>query len=88
MKKSHKDIGWLLAPPPTLETVIHERAMDRETEDMEVVDEEREARIDRMQRKALENKSMQTCKDIVMELVEEAVLESEWRQETCMNKVL
>ena len=31
---------------------------------------------------------MQTCKSIVMELMEEAVLESEWRQENCMNMVL
>ena len=54
MKKSHKDIGWLLPSPPPMETVIHEKAMERETEDMEVVDEEREARIERMRRKALE----------------------------------
>ena len=29
MKRSHKDIGWLLAPPPTRETVIHEKAMEK-----------------------------------------------------------
>ena len=46
MKSSHKDIGWLLAPPPTRETVIHEKAMEKETEDMEIVDEEREARME------------------------------------------
>ena len=48
MKKKHKDIGWLLAPPPPQETVIHERAMARETEEMEVVDEEREERLERI----------------------------------------
>jgi hypothetical protein len=88
MKSSHKDIGWLLAPPPTRETVIHEKAMEKETEDMEIVDEEREARIERMRRKALEWKAAQTCKGIVMDLIEEAVLESEWREECSMSLVL
>ena len=88
MKSSHKDIGWLLAPPPTRETVIHEKAMEKETEDMEIVDEEREARIERMRRKALECKAAQTCKGIVMDLIEEAVLESEWREECSMSLVL
>ena len=42
MKRRHKDVAWLLAPPPPQETIIHERAMARETEEMEIVDEERE----------------------------------------------
>ena len=52
-----------------------------------MVDEEREERLERMRIKALELKAMQTCKGIVMELMEDAVLESEWKQESCMNSV-
>ena len=67
MKKKHKDIGWLLAPPPSQETVIHERAMAKETKEMEVVDEEREERLEMMKMKDFEWKAMQTCKSIMME---------------------
>ena len=88
MKKKQKDIGWLLAPPPPRETFIHERAMARETEEIEVVDEEGEERLESMKRKALEWKAMQTFKSIMMELMEDAMMESEWRQLSCRNIVL
>ena len=51
MKKKHRDIAWLLAPPPTEETVNHEKAMALETEKMEIVDEYREERLERMHRR-------------------------------------
>ena len=57
MKKMHRDISWLLAPPPPQEVIIHERVMEREVEEMEVVDEEREARVERMKRKSVEWRS-------------------------------
>ena len=44
--------------------------------------------LERMKGKALEWKAIQTCKIIVMELMEVAVMESEWRQESCRNIVL
>ena len=45
MKKKHRDITWLLAPPPTQETVNHEKAMASEAEKMDIVDEDREERL-------------------------------------------
>ena len=45
MKKKHRDIAWLLAPPPTQETVNHEKAMASEAEKMDIVDENREERL-------------------------------------------
>ena len=53
-KGRQKDISWLLAPPPPQETLIHERAMARGTEEMEIGDEEKEECLERMKRKSLE----------------------------------
>ena len=44
MKESHKDIGWMLAPP-TPEARHHEGVLERETESMEVVGEAKEERL-------------------------------------------
>ena len=40
--------------------IAHERTIDREVEKMEVVDEEREESLERMRRKVLEWKAIQT----------------------------
>ena len=45
MKKTHKDIGLLLAPPKPLEVKRHEDVLAKEVEAMEVVDEERVERL-------------------------------------------
>ena len=34
MKKRHRDISWLLAPPPPQDIIIHEKVMAREMEEM------------------------------------------------------
>ena len=48
MKGRQRNISWLLTPPPPQETIIHERAMLRGTEEMEIGDEEREERLERI----------------------------------------
>ena len=47
MKRTHGDIALLLAPPPPVETRNHERVM-------EVVDEGREERLERVRFRTLE----------------------------------
>ena len=71
-----KKQGHLLAPPPPKEVIEHEKTIARKVDEIEVVDEEREERLERMRRKMLEWKAKQTCKNIVMELIGEAVQES------------
>ena len=56
--------------------------MALETEQMEIVDEEREERLVRKHRKTLEWQTKQTCRKIMMEVVEGAVMESRLRQQT------
>ena len=46
MKESHRDIGWMVAPPPTPEARQHEGLLEREIEPMEVVDEAKEERLE------------------------------------------
>ena len=48
MKATHKDIGLLLAPPKPMEVRRHEDALAKEVEVMEVVDEDREERLERV----------------------------------------
>ena len=71
MRKKHKDIGLMLAPKPTptRESINHEKVVEDALEDMEIVDLEREARLDRMNKEALEWKTRQICKMMVLELV-------------------
>ena len=53
MRKQHNDIGLMLAPKPTRESVNHEKVVEDVIEYMEIEDLEREARLDRMTTKAL-----------------------------------
>ena len=46
MKQGHGDIGLLLAPSKPMEDKKHEEALAKEVEVMEVVNEEREERLD------------------------------------------
>jgi hypothetical protein len=57
MKKTHKDIGLLLAPPEPLEVKRHEDVLAKEVKAMDVVDEEREERLERVHRRVLEWKT-------------------------------
>ena len=54
----------------------HERTIEREVGKMEVVDKEREERLERIRGKVLEWTTIQTCKNMIMELVGDAVQES------------
>ena len=76
MRKQHNDIGLLLAPKPTRESVNHEQVVEDAIEDMKIEDLEREARLERMTKKALEWRTRQLCKMMVLEMVEDAVMES------------
>ena len=53
MKKTHKDIGLLLAPPKPLEVKRHEDDLAKEVEAMEVLDEERVERLERVRRREI-----------------------------------
>ena len=79
MKETHKDISLLLAPPKPLEVKNHEERIANEVEAMEVIDEDREERLDRVRRRALEWKTNYLCRGIILELMETAVVEAEWR---------
>ena len=63
MRKRHKDMSLLL------------KIIAREVTEMEVVDEEKEERLERMRRKVLEWKTKQIFRNMVMELTWEAVQE-------------
>ena len=67
MKATHKDIGLMLAPPKPMEVRRHEDALAKEVEVMEVVDEEREERLERVRRGAIEWRSNHLCKGIILE---------------------
>jgi hypothetical protein len=75
MKMTHKDIGLLLAPLKPVEVQRHEDVLAKEVEDMEVVNEEREERLERVRRRALEWKSNHLCRQIILEQMEAAILE-------------
>ena len=83
MKKTHKDIGLLLAPPKPVEVKRHEHVLAREVEAMEVVDEARVERLERVRRREMEWKVNHLCRKM-----EEAVLEAEWRQQACTELVM
>ena len=88
MKQTHGDIALLLAPPKSLDVRKHEENLAKELEVMEVVDEEGEERLERVRRRALEWKTNHFCRGIILELLETAALESEWRQQTCMEVLM
>ena len=48
----------------------------------------REERLVRMHRKTLEWQTKQICRKIMIEVVEDAVMESGWRQQTCRDIVV
>ena len=88
MKKTHKDIGWMLSPPTPPEVINHERVLEKEVESMEVVDREKEERLKRVRRRALEWKVQNECRAIIEDLIGDAKMESEWRQGICRGLVL
>ena len=88
MKKTHRDIGWMLSPPPPPEVISHERVLDKEVEIMEVVDGEKEERLERMRQRTLEWKAKHECRAIIEDLIGDAMMESEWRQQACMEVVI
>ena len=55
---------------------------------MEVVDEDREERLERVRRRAMEWKMNYLCRGFILEVMETAVLEAEWRQQACMDLVM
>ena len=55
---------------------------------MGVVDGEKEERLERMKRRALEWKVRNECRAIIEDLIGDATLESEWRQQACWDLVL
>ena len=87
MKRTHKDIGWMLSPPPPPEVINHERVMEQEVESIEVVDAEKEERLERMKRRALEWRVRNECRAITDDLIGDATLGSEWRQQACWDLV-
>ena len=88
MKKTHRDIGWLLAPPPPPEVTNHEKVLERELEVMEVADGEREERLERMRLRTLEWKAKHDCRGLLEELIGDAVVESDCKQEACKDMVM
>ena len=54
IKKKHKDIAGMMAPPPTKEATNFEKEAAQEIEELERVDEEREERLERLRRRKLE----------------------------------
>ena len=55
---------------------------------MEVIDEEREERLERVRRRALEWQTNHFCRGIILEMVETSIVEAEWRQQACMELVM
>ena len=82
------DIGLLLAPPKPLEVSKHEERIAIEVEAMEVVDEEREERLERVRRRTMEWKTNHLCRGFILEVMETAVLDAECRQQVCMDLVM
>ena len=74
MKQTYKDIGLLLAPPKPMEVKRHEDVLAKEVEAMEVVDEERVERLERVRRREIEWKTNHLCRRIILEQMEEAIL--------------
>ena len=73
MKKKHKSISAWLAPPTPIEIVRHEEVVRNE---VEIFDEAREERLERMRRKILGWKAVQECRRLVNDIIDEAVDES------------
>ena len=88
MKETPKDISLLLAPPKPLEVKKHEEMIANEVEAMEVIYEEREERLERVQGRALEWQTNYFCRGIILEVVETSIVEAEWRQQACMELVM
>ena len=76
MKETHKDISLLLAPPKPLEVKNHEERIANEAEAMEVIDEEREERLERVRRRALEWQTNYFCRGIILEVVKTSIVEA------------
>ena len=55
---------------------------------MEVIDEEREERLERVRRRALEWQTNYFCRGIILELVETSIVDAEWRQQACMELLM
>ena len=60
MKKTHRDKGWLLAPPPTPEIMNHERVIERE---VEIVDGEKDGEDEVKNSRVKSKACMQRCHD-------------------------
>ena len=86
MKKTHRDIGWLLSPPPEVRN--HERVLEREVEVMEIVDGDKEERLERMRLRTLEWKAKHDCRGILTDLIGDAMMESDGRQQACRDLVM
>ena len=54
MKKKHRDITRMMAPPPTHEATNYEKRAAKKVEELERINEEREARLERIRRRKLE----------------------------------
>ena len=55
---------------------------------MEVVDEDREERLERVRRRTLEWKTNHLCRLIILDQMETAMVEAEWKQQMCAELVL